>query len=233
MWKDVTKGLVELPSEDEMADMYEFAVEILETSKYRRYEVSNFANAADAESVHNWNYWNGGDYIGIGPGAHSRFWPKMSDQNGRKFENVKKTFYREAHIQTLEPEPWMTEVERFGHGTRKVEFLTNPETILSELLATSLRTRDGLTEEIWIRTWSMLGRYHLTEFRTPPFAIRQLIENDEKCRSFLSEQILVLDKGLKLSPKGLNLLDYVLPYLINSLDSNLKNCHLLKKSGML
>ena len=228
MWKDVTKGLVELPSEDEMADMYEFAVEMLETSKYRRYEVSNFANAADAESVHNWNYWTGGDYIGIGPGAHSRFWPKMSDQT----ENVKR-FCREAHIQTLEPEPWMIEVERFGHGTRKVEFLTNPETILSELLATSLRTRDGLTEEIWIRTWSILGHCNLTDFRTPPFAIGQLIESDEKCRSFLSEQILVLDKGLKLSPKGLNLLDYVLPYLINSLDSNLKSCHLLKESKVL
>ncbi len=117
----------------------------------------------------------------------------------------------------------MIEVERYGHGTRKIEFLKNPESILSELLATSLRTRIGLTEEIWIRTWSKLGRCHLSEFRTPPFTLRQLVENDDKSRSFLFEQTLVLDKnGLKLSPKGLNLLDYVLPYLINSLDSNLK-----------
>ena len=28
--------------------------------------------------------------------------------------------YREARIQTLEPEPWMWEVENYGHGTRKI-----------------------------------------------------------------------------------------------------------------
>jgi coproporphyrinogen III oxidase-like Fe-S oxidoreductase len=216
-----------------MADMYEFAVEMLESSKLRRYEVSNFSNAATSESVHNWNYWTGGDYIGIGPGAHSRFWPKAFDQKDRKFENEMKPLFREAHIQTLEPEPWMIEVERFGHGTRKIEFLKNSETILSELLATSLRTRIGLTEEIWIRTWSKLGRYNLSEFHAPPFTLRQLVESDEKCRSFLSDEILVLDKGLKLSPKGLNLLDYVLPYLINSLNSNWKMLECLRESKIL
>ena len=41
-------------------------------------------------------------------GAHGRFIPK---KNG--------SARREARIQTLEPLPWMSEVENFGHGTRK------------------------------------------------------------------------------------------------------------------
>jgi len=53
--------------------------------------VSNFAKGVEHESKHNWNYWTGGDYIGLGPGAHTRIWPK--ERHG----------FREARIQTLEP----------------------------------------------------------------------------------------------------------------------------------
>jgi hypothetical protein len=44
-------------------------------------------------------------------GAHGRFTPS----NGKR---------REARIQTLEPEPWMYEVEKYGHATRKVTQLS-------------------------------------------------------------------------------------------------------------
>ena len=216
MWKDVNKGLLKLPQEDEMADMYEAAIEHIEGSNFRRYEVSNFSRTPLHESVHNLNYWNGGDYIGIGPGAHSRFWPKMSEQKDRNSN------FREAHIQTLEPDPWMFEVDKHGHATRKIEFLKSPEIILSELLATSLRTRSGLKETIWNETWSKMFQNNLTLFDNPPFLLSHLIESDEKCRSFMSENILVLENGLKLSSKGLNLLDFVLPYLMNSMESCIK-----------
>ena len=52
--------------------MYLGGVEILEKKGFDRYEVSNFAKAGD-ESLHNMNYWNRGEYIGFGPGAHSFF----------------------------------------------------------------------------------------------------------------------------------------------------------------
>ena len=57
--------------------MYLGGVEILEKKGFARYEVSNFAKPGD-ESIHNMNYWNRGEYIGFGPGAHSFF-------NGRRF----------------------------------------------------------------------------------------------------------------------------------------------------
>ena len=52
--------------------MYLGGVEILEKKGFARYEVSNFAMPGD-ESLHNMNYWNRGEYIGFGPGAHSYF----------------------------------------------------------------------------------------------------------------------------------------------------------------
>ena len=52
--------------------MYLGGVEILEKKGFARYEVSNFAKPGD-ESIHNMNYWNRGEYIGFGPGAHSFF----------------------------------------------------------------------------------------------------------------------------------------------------------------
>ncbi|WP_163437198.1 radical SAM family heme chaperone HemW [Fibrobacter succinogenes] len=57
-------------NEDLYEPMYMGGVEILERKGLMRYEVSNFARPG-FESVHNQNYWNRGEYIGFGPGAHS------------------------------------------------------------------------------------------------------------------------------------------------------------------
>jgi oxygen-independent coproporphyrinogen-3 oxidase len=57
-------------NEDLYEPMYLGGVEILDRKGFGRYEVSNFARQG-FESVHNQNYWNRGEYVGIGPGAHS------------------------------------------------------------------------------------------------------------------------------------------------------------------
>ncbi len=59
-----------LPDEDEQADMYSYAAEMLERYGYKQYEISNFC-APGFESKHNLKYWNLDDYMGFGPGAHS------------------------------------------------------------------------------------------------------------------------------------------------------------------
>lgn len=57
--------------------MYLGGVEILEKKGFLRYEVSNFAKPGE-ESLHNRNYWERGEYLGFGPGAHCFF-------KGRRF----------------------------------------------------------------------------------------------------------------------------------------------------
>lgn len=66
-----------LPDEDETADQYLFCVEELARQGFVQYEISNFARPG-FESRHNLTYWRGGEYAGIGPGAHSF-------QGGRRF----------------------------------------------------------------------------------------------------------------------------------------------------
>ena len=59
-----------LPDDDEQADMYCYAAEMLARYGYEHYEVSNFC-AQGFESKHNVKYWMMDDYMGFGPGAHS------------------------------------------------------------------------------------------------------------------------------------------------------------------
>ena len=60
----------DLPSADEVADLYDDAVAYLRSKGYRRYEVSNFAKDG-YYSRHNMNYWRRGEYIGFGVAASS------------------------------------------------------------------------------------------------------------------------------------------------------------------
>lgn len=59
-----------LPDEDETADMYVFIGDELQKIGMRNYEISNFAKQG-YEGKHNLKYWNCEEYIGIGPAAHS------------------------------------------------------------------------------------------------------------------------------------------------------------------
>lgn len=59
-----------LPSESEHARMYTEAEAVLTGRGYRHYELSSFAKPG-SESRHNLLYWQGQDYLGLGPGAHS------------------------------------------------------------------------------------------------------------------------------------------------------------------
>lgn len=76
-----------LPNEDTQADFYLKAVELLDKLGYKQYEISNFAKKG-FESRHNTNYWKCGEYIGIGPSAHS-FYKGKRFYYGRSIEDFK------------------------------------------------------------------------------------------------------------------------------------------------
>ena len=69
--RQIRKGEVATPDDDLQADMYELADELLSRADYEWYEVSNWAKTADQQSAHNLAYWQGHDWWGVGPGAHS------------------------------------------------------------------------------------------------------------------------------------------------------------------
>ncbi|MEN3265486.1 radical SAM family heme chaperone HemW, partial [Pseudonocardia sp.] len=67
----VSRGELPAPDDDVLADRYAQADETLARAGYSWYEVSNWARGLSARSRHNRLYWTGGDWWGVGPGAHS------------------------------------------------------------------------------------------------------------------------------------------------------------------
>ena len=148
-----------------------------------RYEVSNFS-LPGSECLHNQGYWSARQYLGLGPGAHSR----LSLGGGRK-----------ALVNIPAPDRWMSEVERGGHGVRQERDLQLREG-LKELLATGLRTRDGVSTADWDRLCQ--GELSLE-------SLYQITQN-------LGLQ--VYDGGVRLEEEKISIVDNILPYVFNCLD---------------
>lgn len=78
----IRRGELPVPDDDLEADMYELADELLSAAGFQWYEVSNWSKSLEQRSVHNLTYWQGNDWWGYGPGAHSHI-------GGTRFWNVK------------------------------------------------------------------------------------------------------------------------------------------------
>lgn len=114
-----------LPEQDGHAqgEQYQAVVSFLEESGWRQYEVSNFARPG-FESEHNRNYWRGGNYVGLGVGAHSH-------RDGRRSWNVSRL------------QDFMTRVKD-GRGAEEGAEELTPAQRLREALVFGLRMSDGV-----------------------------------------------------------------------------------------
>ncbi len=122
MEHEVAKFLAAVDN-DRAADEYRIVCQHMAAAGYRHYEVSNFARDG-FESAHNRVYWDGGAYIGVGPGAHSF-------SEGRRFSN------RPSLDRYLSAQGWSTAELRTDDPTD-----ANAEVI--EQLMLGLRTDRGL-----------------------------------------------------------------------------------------
>jgi oxygen-independent coproporphyrinogen-3 oxidase len=115
-----------LAPDDDAAEMYLWSMDRLETAGYRQYEISNVARAG-LVSRHNLKYWQDGEWLGFGCGAHSTM-------AGARWKNVSST---EDYVTRIGlGEPVAVERRELGRDTR-----------LEEALFTGLRLSDGLDLE--------------------------------------------------------------------------------------
>lgn len=114
-------------NEDKDADHYHLAEEILTAAGFDHYETSNYAQPGH-HSQHNQGYWEGADYLGLGPSA-------VSTIGGVREKNVPDTA---AYIR---------QVNSIGNAIHETEALT-PAQRRIELIALGLRTTRGIPLEL-------------------------------------------------------------------------------------
>ncbi len=119
---DVEEGRLMLPPEREQNIMFMEGAALLEQHGYLHYEISNFARMG-FQCRHNMGYWEGEDYLGLGPSATSTI-------AGRRWTNP------------ASQKAWDVRI-REGSLGQDVEELT-PQTRVLELLMLRLRTARGL-----------------------------------------------------------------------------------------
>ena len=120
----IRHGASPAPAEDALADRYLLAEELLGAAGLAWYEVSNWARTPADRCVHNVHYWRGGDWWGIGPGAHSAV-------GGRRWWNVK------------HPARWARMVASGAVPEDGGEELDAPQRALERLML-EVRTREGV-----------------------------------------------------------------------------------------
>lgn len=113
--------------EENAAQLYEATQEITGKHGLPAYEISNHAKPG-SECRHNLVYWRGGEYAGIGPGAHGR----LDTPNGRLATSTIKS-----------PEDWWQQVMHIGHGIDVQETLSTQERA-DEFLLFGLRLTEGI-----------------------------------------------------------------------------------------
>ena len=89
---DIERGRVPGPDGDMQAAMYEWSCERLTQAGYQQYEISNWCRPTE-ECRHNLVYWRNGEWLGVGPGAHSHLlgyekWEMGNGAVGVRFAGV-------------------------------------------------------------------------------------------------------------------------------------------------
>ncbi len=177
------RGELVLPSEDAAVSMYELTQDICTAAGLRGYEVSNHARPG-AESRHNLLYWRGGEWVGIGPGAH-----------GRLLVGGRMSAFRQHRA----PEIWLARVARDGHATQDSAPLDADQRI-EELLMMGLRLGEGIDG---MRFRRQTGR-----------ALRDVLDPRGLVRMEEAGMVTWQGEGLRTTAQGRLLLNTVLAELL-------------------
>ncbi len=164
-------GLRGLPGEDLAADLYEVTQDLCGAAGRAAYEVSNHATIG-SESRHNLIYWRGGDYAGIGPGAHGRL-----TLNGTRW----------ATEAPKAPGAWLTAVEQTCFGEIPRMAMTDEDRGLEYMLM-SLRLNEGLS----LSRFTALTGTAIAPERIEPLVDDALLEqNGDRLRATASGRMVL------------------------------------------
>ena len=164
------KGKICLPDEDIQLEMYETTIQILEQAGYPQYEISNFSKPG-RESQHNINYWNNGEYLGVGAGASSYL-------SGERFKNINL------------PSQYIREINNKGIAVDSRERL-EPLEAMGETLMLGLRLLKGISIDVFE------NRFQVSFEKVYGKVVESLLH--QKLITFNQKRIALSRKGLFLA----------------------------------
>jgi oxygen-independent coproporphyrinogen-3 oxidase len=185
-------GELIMHDEDLSAEFYEETNKFMRENNFPLYEVSNYAKQG-FECLHNLNYWQGGEYIGIGAGAHSRVCIGNIINDNYKF--------RTAIEMEKDPKDWMKLVNERGIGFSEATMLEKEE-FIEEFLLMGLRLNRGVGNK-------ELSRYISQD-------LFQLIDKN-KLQKCIKNGLIEIDEtnsNIKATKKGFLLLNTTLQELL-------------------
>ena len=120
------------PDMETLWEMQNQCHDVLNKNNFLQYEVSAFSKS-DKQCIHNLNYWNFGDYIGIGAGAHGKITDTVTGKTSRRWKHRQPEGYMSSAINN----PLSGQAE-----------IKNNELIF-EFLLNALRLKKGFSYEIF------------------------------------------------------------------------------------
>ncbi len=128
-----------LPEDDALWEIQQAGLTLLQQHQFQQYEVSAFS-LPGRQARHNLNYWEFGDYLGIGAGAHGKVTVlqegKPSPLRYRK-TRMPKDYLNATY--NLQPQPSL----RIG------EEITDPDDLPFEFMMNALRLKEGVPENLY------------------------------------------------------------------------------------
>lgn len=146
-----------LPDEDVAAAMLGECAEQLARAGYARYEVSAYARSG-ARCAHNLNYWNFGDYLGIGAGAHGKLTLPASQTIVRTVQ------WREPRRYLASADGELTQ-QVVSEAERPFEFMLNALRLVDGFTRGAFEARTGLAWQLIAGRLERLARRGLLEVR--------------------------------------------------------------------
>ena len=181
-------GAILTAEPDHVADLYELTEDIAAAAGLPAYEVSNYA-AASNQARHNLTYWQSGNWIAVGPGAHGRI--TYPHQQKRRHFRLRRS-----------PGGWLNDVASNGHAIEEDR----------------IEAAGDMYEEYWMMGLRLVKGMPLTPpFFAPDIALPESVFclDAEWQARFCKEGWLIEEGGyLKASLQGRMRLDYMLGKLL-------------------
>ena len=173
-----------LPEEKVLLNLYTITDELLMSARLEKYEISNYAFKG-SECVHNLDIWKGGEYCGIGPGAHGRIIINKKWYSTQKFSS---------------PKIWLTKNLSKQTALFENTKITDNERA-QEILLTGLRLRKGINIK------SLLNELNIKD--------ANVVIDKKEFKKFNQLGLIEMNKELlKITDKGVPILNHITNKLI-------------------